>query len=262
MIIIGELINGMYKDVGKAIVNKETDIIQHLAMDQVKAGASVLDVNCGPYSKNPKDDMKWLIESIQKVTDVPLALDSTKADVIEGGLKLVKKRAIINSTNADDTKMNTIFTLAKKYNTQVIALAMDKSGVPNNKEKRLELAASMVAKAMEYDISAEDLFLDPIVLPVNVAQTQGLEVLESIREFRLLCDPAPNTTIGLSNVSQGTIYRSLVNRTFLVMAIANGLTSAILDPLDKDLVDAMITAELILNKNIYCDSFLDAYRKK
>jgi 5-methyltetrahydrofolate corrinoid/iron sulfur protein methyltransferase len=139
---------------------------------------------------------------------------------------------------------------------------MDKSGVPNNKEKRLELAATIVAKAMEFEVSTEDVFLDPIVLPVNVTQTQGFEVLESIREFRLLCDPAPNTTVGLSNVSQGTKFRPLVNRTFLAMAIANGLTSAILDPLDKELMDAMITAELILNKAIYCDSFLEAYRKK
>lgn len=252
----------MYKDVGKAIVNKEADVIQHLAEDQVKAGATALDVNTGPYSKNPKDDMKWLIETIQRVVQVPLALDSTKADVIEEGLKLVSKRAIINSTNADEAKMATIFALAKKYNTQVIGLAMDKSGVPNSKEKRLELAATIVAKAIEFDIATDDLFLDPIVMPVNVAQTQGLEVLESIREFRLLCDPAPNTTIGLSNVSQGTKFRPLINRTFLVMAIANGLTSAILDPLDKELMDAMITAELMLNKTIYCDSFLEAYRKK
>lgn len=262
MIVIGELINGMYKDVGRAIVNKEADIIQHLAQDQVRAGASVLDVNTGPYSKNPKDDMKWLVESIQSVVDVSLALDSTKTDVIEEGLKLVKKRAIINSTSADEEKMSKIFDLAKRYNTQVIGLAMDKSGVPNSKEKRLELAAVIVAKAMEFGINSDDLYLDPIVLPVNVAQTQGYEVLESIREFRLLCDPAPQTIVGLSNVSQGTKVRSLINRTFLTMAIANGLTSAILDPLDKDLMDALITAELVLNKNIYCDSFLDAYRKK
>ena len=262
MIVIGELINGMYKDVGKAIANKEVDVVQHLATDQVRAGASVLDVNTGPYSKNPKDDMKWLVETIQGVVQVPLALDSTKADVIEEGLKLVTKRAIINSTNADEAKMATLFGLAKKYNAQIIGLAMDKSGVPNNKEKRLELAATIVAKAMEFEVSTEDVFLDPIVLPVNVAQTQGFEVLESIREFRLLCDPAPNTTVGLSNVSQGTKFRPLVNRTFLAMAIANGLTSAILDPLDKELMDAMITAELILNKAIYCDSFLEAYRKK
>jgi 5-methyltetrahydrofolate corrinoid/iron sulfur protein methyltransferase len=206
--------------------------------------------------------MKWLVETIQRVVQVPLALDSTKADVIEEGLKLVTKRAVINSTNADEAKMETLFGLAKKYNTQVIGLVMDKSGVPNTKEKRLELAATIVAKAMEFDINTEDLFLDPIVLPVNVAQTQGREVLESIREFRLLCDPAPNTTVGLSNVSQGTKFRPLVNRTFLTMAIANGLTSAILDPLDKELMDAMITAELILNKAIYCDSFLEAYRKR
>ena len=262
MIVIGELINGMYKDVGKAIANKETDVIQHLAEDQVRSGATVLDVNTGPYSKNPKDDMKWLIETIQRVAPVSLALDSTKADVIEEGLKIVAKRAIINSTNADEAKMSTLFGLAKKYNAQIIGLAMDKSGVPNSKEKRLELAATIVAKAMEFEVATDDLFLDPIVLPVNVAQTQGHEVLESIREFRLLCDPAPNTTIGLSNVSQGTKFRSLVNRTFLTMAIANGLTSAILDPLDKELMDAMITAELILNKAIYCDSFLEAYRKK
>ena len=262
MIIIGELINGMYKDVGRAIVNKEADIIQHLAVDQVKAGASVLDVNTGPYSKNPKEDMKWLVESIQAVTDVSLALDSTKADVVEEGLKLAKRKAIINSTSADEEKMSRTFELAKKYNAQVIGLVMDKSGVPNSKEKRLELAATIVAKAMEYGINTDDLYLDPIVLPVNVAQAQGFEVLESIREFRLLCDPAPQTTVGLSNVSQGTKVRSLINRTFLVMAIANGLTSAILDPLDKELMDALITSELVLNKNIYCDSFLDAYRKK
>jgi 5-methyltetrahydrofolate corrinoid/iron sulfur protein methyltransferase len=262
VIVIGELINGMYKDVGKAILNKEGDIIQRLALDQVSSGANVLDVNTGPYSKNPKDDMKWLIESIQNVVDVTLALDSTKADVIEEGLKLVKKRAIINSTNADEAKMAGIFELAKKYDSQVIALTMDKSGVPNERNKRIELAAAIIAKAMEYEINTEDIFLDPIVLPVNVAQTQGLEVLESIREFSHLSDPAPNTVVGLSNVSQGTKFRSLINRTFLVMAIANGLTAAILDPLDTELMDAMITAELVLNKNIYCDSFLDAYRKR
>lgn len=262
MIVIGELINGMYKDVGKAIANREIDVIEHLALDQVKAGATVLDVNTGPYSKNPKDDMRWLIDCIQKVTDVSLAIDSTKADVIEESLKLVKKRAIINSTSADEEKMDKIFTLAKDYNAQVIGLTMDKSGVPNSKDKRVELAATIVAKGMEYGINADDIFLDPIVLPVNVAQTQGVEVLEAIRDFRMISDPSPKTVIGLSNVSQGTDFRSLINRTFLVMAVANGLGAAILDPLDKDLMDAMITAELVLNKNIYCDSFLDAYRKR
>ncbi|MFA6321720.1 MAG: dihydropteroate synthase [Candidatus Omnitrophota bacterium] len=262
MIVIGELINGMYKDVGKAIMNKEADVIQHLAVDQMKSGATALDVNVGPYSRDPVGDMKWLVETIQSVAQVPLSLDSTRIDVIEAGLKLASKRAIINSTSADDDRMQAIFLLAKKYNTQVVGLAMDKTGVPNNKEMRLELAATIVAKAIEFDISTGDLFLDPVVLPINVAQAQGREALESIREFRLLCDPSPNTIIGLSNISQGTKFRSLVNRTFIAMAIANGLTSAILDPLDKELMDSMISAEMLLNKAIYCDSFLEAYRKK
>lgn len=263
MIVIGELINGMYRDVGKAIANREIDVIQHLAEDQVRAGAGILDVNMGPYSKNPCDDMKWLVESIQSAVNVPLSLDATNIDVIEEGLKRAKVRAIINSTSADDDQMARAFALAKKYNAQVIGIAMDKTGVPNSRDRRLELAAKIVSKAIEHGISTEDLYLDPVLMPVNVAQAQGIEVLESIRDFRMLCDPKPKTVIGLSNFSQGTKkYRSLLNRTFLTMAIANGLTSAILDPLDKELMDALITAELVLNKSIYCDSFLDAYRKK
>ncbi|MEW6171165.1 MAG: methyltetrahydrofolate--corrinoid methyltransferase, partial [Candidatus Omnitrophota bacterium] len=108
----------------------------------------------------------------------------------------------------------------------------------------------------------EDLYLDPIVLPVNVAQAQMISILESIREFKILSDPAPKTIVGLSNVSQGTCTRSLINRIFLTMAVSYGLDGAILDPKDKELVDAAITAELILNKQIYCDSYLEAYRKR
>lgn len=263
MIVIGELINGMYKDVSKAILNREVDVIQHVAEEQVRAGASILDINTGPYSDKPKDDMKWLVENIQKVVSVPLSLDSTRIDVIEEGIKAAANRVVINSTSADDDKMSAVFELAKRYNAQVIGLAMDKTGIPNTKNDRLELAAKIVAKAIEYGISPADLYLDPIAMPVNVTQNQGREVMDAIREFGMLCNPAPNTVIGLSNISQGTKrHRSLLDRTFLVMALANGLTAAILDPLDKELMDAMITAELILNKHVYCDSFLEAYRKK
>jgi 5-methyltetrahydrofolate corrinoid/iron sulfur protein methyltransferase len=262
VIVIGELINGMYKDVAKAIANRETDVIQHLAEEQVRSGASALDVNTGPYSKNPLEDIKWLVESIQKAVNVPLSLDSTRSDVIEVGLKLAKNRAIINSTSADEDKMAEVFSLAKRYNAQVIGLAMDRTGVPNSKEKRLELAAVIVAKAVESGLKAEDLYLDPVLLPINVAQAQAYEVLEAIRDFRLISNPAPHVLLGLSNISQGTKQRGIINRTFLAMAITSGVTAAILDPLNKELMDAMITAELILNKNIYCDSFLEAYRKK
>lgn len=262
MLVIGELINGMYKAVAEAITKRDKAVIQKIAKDQVDAGAGMLDVNTGPYEKNPKDAMKWLVETIQEVTDAGLVLDSTKADVIEEGLKLLRKKGMINSINADDAKMDMFLPLAKEYKTMLIALTMDKKGIPRDRNERTEHAVKIVTKCQEAGFDISDLYIDPIVLPVNVAQAQGVELLESIKEFKLLCDPAPKTVIGLSNASQGTRQRPLINRIYLVMAIANGLSAAILDPLDKELMDAMITAELILNKSIYCDSFLNAHKKR
>lgn len=262
MLIVGELINGMYKDVRRAISSKDKSIIQKLAKDQVAGGAGMLDINTGPASANPKEDLIWLIEAVQEVVDVGLCLDSTKPDVIEEGLKIAKSPAMINSSDASDEKLNPYLDLAKKYSASLIALTMDKKGIPRNKDERSEHAAKIVSVALEKGFATESLYIDPVALPVNVAQSQALELLEALREFKLLNDPPPKTIIGLSNISQGTKLRPLINRTFLVMAVSNGLSAAILDPLDKELVDALITSEILLNKNIYCDSFLDAYRKK
>ncbi|MBM3255354.1 MAG: methyltetrahydrofolate--corrinoid methyltransferase [Candidatus Omnitrophica bacterium] len=262
MFIIGELINGMYKNIGRAIKDKDKAAIQKCALDQVKVGADALDVNCGPASRDPVFDIRWLIESIQEVTDKPLALDSSKPAVIESGLKVAKARAIINSTTADLEKLEILVPLAKKYNAKLIGLTISSKGIPQNKDQRLELAAAIVANCSDAGLPIEDLYLDPIVMPVNVAQAQMCEILEAIREFKIISDPAPKSIIGLSNVSQGACVRSLINRTFLTMAAAFGLDAAILDPLDKELMDAAVTSDLIMNKNIYCDSYLDAYRKK
>jgi len=262
MFIIGELINGMYKNIGEAIKEKDKAIIQKCALDQIKAGADALDVNCGPVSRKPLDDIQWLVQAIQEVTDKPLVLDSSKPQVIESGLKVIKSPVIINSTTADPEKLDVLVPLAKKYNAQLIGLTISTKGIPQNKDQRLELAATIVASCTEQGFPIEDLYLDPIVLPVNVAQAQMKDILEVIHEFKIISEPSPKSIVGLSNVSQGTCVRSLINRTFLVMAITFGLDAAILDPTDKDLLDAAITAELILNKQIYCDSYLEAYRKR
>jgi 5-methyltetrahydrofolate corrinoid/iron sulfur protein methyltransferase len=262
MFIIGELINGMYKDIGKAIKEKNKAPIQKCALEQIKAGADALDVNCGPASRDPVSDIQWLVQAIQEVTDKPIALDSSKPSVIDSGLKVIKNPAIINSTTADVEKMDILIPLAKKYNAKLIGLTISTKGIPQNKDQRLELAATIVATCAERGFSIEDLYLDPIVLPVNVAQAQMKDILDSIHEFKIISEPAPKTIVGLSNVSQGTCVRNLINRTFVTMAVAYGLDGAILDPLDKDLMDAAITAELILNKQIYCDSYLEAYKKK
>lgn len=262
MFIVGELINGMYQDIGKAIKEKNKSAIQQCALKQVHAGADALDVNCGPASRQPVSDIAWLVETIQEVTDKPLSIDSSKPQVIEAGLKAAKNKGLINSTTADQDKLEVLIPLAKKHNAKLIGLAISSKGIPQNKDQRLELAALIVAACAENDFPIEDLYLDPIVLPLNVAQAQLKDILESMREFKIISEPSPKTIVGLSNVSQGTAARGLVNRTFMVMAVSFGLDAAILDPLDKELMDACITAELIQNRYIYCDSFLEAYRKK
>jgi len=262
MFIIGELINGMYQAIGKAIKEKDKTIIQKCALEQIAAGADALDVNCGPGSKNPISDIQWLVEVIQEVTDKTLVLDSSKPQVIEAGLKLMKNKVMINSTTADPQKLAVLIPLANQYNAKLIGLAIDAKGIPQNKDQRLELAATIVAACSEAGFPIEQLYLDPIVMPVNVSQAQMKDILEAIRDFKIISEPQPKTVVGLSNVSQGSCSRSIINRTFLTMATAFGLDAAIVDPKDKELMDAMITAELILNKQIYCDSYLDAYRKK
>lgn len=264
MLIIGERINGMFKDVGEAIKKKDKSAIQVLAKKQIAAGAGALDVNVGPSSDKPKEAMEWLVKTITDVTDITLAIDTTKLDAMEAGLAACKSRPIINSVNANEDKIKAFFPLAKKYKASVIGLTMDKSGIPKDAEGRLELAMKIVASGMEYGIDPSELYIDAVILPVNVAQPHAKEVLRTIKESKMLADPAPKTMLGLSNVSQGALpeLKGLINRTFLTMAISSGLDAAIMDATDKELMDAAITAELLMEKQLYCDSYLDAYRKK
>ena len=262
MFIIGELINGMYPAVALALAQRDKKAIQKCALEQVACGADALDVNCGPASKNPLVDLPWLVETIQEVTDKPLSLDASNPKVIEQGLKVSRNKTIINSTTADKEKLDILVPLAKKYKSKLIGITISAKGIPQNKDQRLELAAIIVDYVLENGFPVEDLYLDPILLPVNVGQAQMQDILDSIREFKIISQPSAKTVIGLSNISQGARVHSLINRTFLTMAVAYGLDSAILNPKDKKLMDSLITAELILNKNIYCDSFLEAYRKK
>ncbi|HIE52770.1 MAG TPA: methyltetrahydrofolate--corrinoid methyltransferase [Armatimonadetes bacterium] len=262
MLIIGERINGMFKNVREAIQSKDKGAIQDLARRQVEAGASMLDVNVGPASDQPQEAMVWLVETIQEAVDVPLSLDSANLDVVRVGLEAREgRKSLINSTTGHQEKLDQYFPLAKEYNASLIGLTIDESGVPSTVDGRVEIAMKILAAALEHEFPLEELYIDPIVLPVNVAQDQCPHILQALSQFQILSDPPPHTVVGLSNVSQRCQERSLINRTYLVMCMAHGLDAAIVDPLDKNLMDAMITAELLLNKNIYCDSFLEAYRK-
>jgi 5-methyltetrahydrofolate corrinoid/iron sulfur protein methyltransferase len=262
MLIIGELINGMFKNVAKAIREKDSGIIRDIALKQVEAGAEALDVNCGPASGDPVSDMPWLVETVKDVTDAMIVIDSSNPKVIEAGLKACGNTAIINSTTADNEKMDVLIPLAKKYNAKLIALALSNKGVPRNKDERVALAADILQRCAGEDFSSSNIYLDPILMPVNISQPQLTDILETLKEFKILSDPPPNTVVGLSNISQGVKHRSIINRTFLVMALCHGLDAAIMDPLDTELMNALNTARLILNKDVYCESFLNARKKK
>jgi 5-methyltetrahydrofolate corrinoid/iron sulfur protein methyltransferase len=262
MIIIGERINGMFKKVREAIQAKDASFIRELAAKQVRAGASVLDVNVGTASTDPVKDMTWLVKTIQEEVDVCLAIDSARHEPLEAGLAAVRGRRMLNSTTGKEADLAKLLPLAKKYGASVIGLTIDEDGVPSTVDKRVEIAAKILAAAADAELAVDDLYIDPITLPVNCAQDQPERQLAAISQFRMLSDPSPHTCIGLSNISQRLKEHQLLNRTFLVMCMAHGLDSAIADPLDEELMKAVVTAELLLNKFIYADSFLEASRPK
>ncbi|KPL22995.1 MAG: hypothetical protein AMJ75_07000 [Phycisphaerae bacterium SM1_79] len=269
MIIIAERINGMFTNVKQAIAEKDKKVIQELAKKQTEAGATYMDVNVGTAAADQAGAMQWLVETIQETCSTPLSLDSQKPDVIAAGLKVINAEngVILNSTPLNKKSDEEIFDKYLEMANQagpkasIITLTMDKNGVPQDIDTRVAIAAEIVSKAMEKGFNTQRLFIDPIILPVKVpnAQVQPGNILAAMDQIRYLSEPAPHTTIGLSNLSQGASERSLINRVFLAMAISRGLDSAIVDVLDKDLMNVVATAEMLMNKQIYSDSFLKVY---
>jgi len=258
MYVIGERINGMFTDVKKAIKARDPEPIKKLALGQVEAGASALDVNVGPAASDTLDAMLWLVDCIQQATDAPLSIDNPKFEVVAEVAPKVKSPVIINSTKADEDALEKYCKLAVDNDASLVALTIDQSGVPNDADGRVMMSATILTKAMEAGLEPGKLFIDPIILPVNVAPKQPQNVLEALQQLKLLSDPPPHLLLGLSNVSQNCNRRELINRTYLAMAIGAGLDSAIMDPFDKELMETAVTAELLQEKMIYCGSFIEA----
>ncbi len=273
MILIAERINGMFTDVKQAIADKDKKVIQQLAKKQTDAGAAYLDVNVGTAAADQQGTMQWLVETIQSAEggcSTPLCLDSQKPDVIAAGLKVVNAEngLILNSSplnkKNDEEILDKYIEMAEQAGPKagIITLTMDKNGVPQDIDTRVAIAAEIVSKAMEKGFDPQRLYIDPIVLPVKVpnAQVQPGNILSAMDQIRFLADPPPHITVGLSNLSQGATERSLINRVFLAMAVSHGLDSAIADVFDEKLMDVLATAELLMNKQIYSDSFLKVYK--
>ncbi len=259
MFVIGERINGMFTDAGKAIEGRDEEALQNLARRQLEAGADALDVNVGPTKGRAIDNMCWMIETIQRVTDAPICIDTPKFDVMSEAVAMCSNPVIINSTKASEVELDRYVPLAAENGARLIALTIDETGVPKNVDSRVMMGATIVTKAMEYGLSPQDLFIDPVILPVNVAPKQPAAVMEAISQLKHISDPSPNFVLGLSNVSQNCKERSLLNRTYVAMCVGMGLNAAIMDAFDQELMKAAITAEVLLEKQLYCDDYVSAY---
>ena len=265
MIIFSERLNGMYRDVRSAIPERNKQVIHELLEKQLAGGADVIDINLGPSKGDPVENFVWLAETVHDVTDKPLSLDSAKPDLLVQVIPRVKKalpdaKLVINSCTAAQAVMDKLIPTAARYGAGIIGLTMDQNGVPGNVEKRVECGATFLMTALEAGIPPDDIYLDPITLPINAAFKQQENVIEGIRQLALVNNPSPHFIIGLSNVSTKCLLNKLLNRTFLVMCLTAGLDAAILDSADQDLIDAMITAEVLLGKQLYSDEYVKAWK--
>lgn len=260
MIFVGERINGSFKDIQRAIKEKNKSIIQHWAKVQSDAGANYLDVNMGAVS-NKIDDFIWMIETVQEAVSTPISIDSNKPGFIEKAIKVVKHPPIINSTTADKEKLDQILPLVVEHNASLIGLCMDKKGAPQDINRRVELGATIFSEAIEKGVPEDRIFLDPITMPLKFLQPQARNFIEAIHQLTVLSSPPPHIIAGLSNISSKAKQMRLINRIFLVICIEAGLDAAICDVTDEELVNSAITAEVILNKHIYSDSFIKAYKE-
>ncbi len=260
MILIGENLNVMVKKIGTAMKERDPKPIQELAIAEVNAGFDYIDINLGPARKGGGELMEWVVKTVQEVVDIPLYLDTVNAEAIEAGLRVYKNKkgkAVINSIMARPESMETKFPLAQKYDAGIVALLWGPSGLPRDANERGVLAAELMQKAMEFGISNEDIWIDPIVTPITSPQSQ-VQVPSCIEFIKMLKDlqevaPGMKATCGLSNVSNGApnLLRPILNQTYLIMLERYGMSSAIIDAFDEGLKELARGKRGDLKKLIY-----------
>lgn len=238
MLLIGENINIMSKTLGPAMKERDPRPIQQMAEASAEKGMDWIDVNIGPARKGGAEMMEWLVKTIQEVTDTPLSLDTTNLDAMEGGLKVHKGRPLMNSVSLQPDRLDKGVEMAKKYDADVIALLWGKEGMPRDENERAVHAVDFYQKAMDAGIDPERIYVDPIASPVCVEINQ---IKAAVDFMTMLQDitPGVKSTIGLSNVSNGCPdeIRCWMNRTYSVMLIRAGLSSAIVDAFDEHLIE-------------------------
>ena len=240
MVIIGENIHVLARAVSTAIKERDAKPIQDLAKAQADSGADYIDLNVGFLRKDTEEAMQWVVNTVQQVTDLPLSLDTMNPVAMEAGLKVCKKRPLLNSASGKTDSKEQVLPLAKKYNCDVVISVFTDKGMPPEADSKVESIMDTVAYANELGIPNEDIWVDPIVLPVSTAGEGQKLAVSNIEFMKVIQDVLPGikSTVGLSNVSNGipTELRPVLNRTYLMMLARYGLYSAIVDVLDKELM--------------------------
>jgi 5-methyltetrahydrofolate--homocysteine methyltransferase len=261
MFIIGEKINATRKSIGAAIKERNRAHIQEVARSQEEAGANALDVNCGtaPASEEP-ETMKWLVKTVQEVTDLPLCIDSANSQALAAGLAHHKGKPLINSISGENARYNSVAPLVKQYGAGVIALCNDNKGLPSSKEMALEVGHSLVGRLLKDGIPVDDVYLDPLARALATSPETVMDTLEVIRDLSHSY-PGLHFVCGLSNVSFGLPERRRLNHAFVAMGVAFGLDAIIADPLDRQLLALIYASEALVNKDRFCLAYIKAFNE-
>ncbi len=256
--IIGERINPTGKKRFKeALVNGDIDYILGQAVEQIHAGAEILDVNVGHPEIDEKAMMLRAVKAIQSVCDTPLQLDSTIPEVLEAGLRVYNGKPIVNSVNGEEESLEAILPLVKKYGAAVVGLTLDKGGIPKTAEGRFAIAEKILSRALEYGIPREDVFIDCLTLTASAEQDGVMETLGALK--RVKTELGLKTVLGVSNISFGLPNRELITRTFLTMALQNGLDLPIINPNVDSITGAVRAYRLLAGIDRNSVEFIKVY---
>jgi len=261
MLIVGELFNTSRKTILENVEKRNAEYICAIAKKQVEAGADYLDVNCGDMLDKEVEALKWLIENIQAVVDAPLCIDTPNPVAMEVGLSLARNgQPVVNSITGEEERYDAILPLVIKYKAKVVALTIDKEGIPQTADDRLRVTRQLVKKLTEAGIAADDIYLDLLVQPLATSDGAGIELFNAIRSVKQEF-PGVHLISGLSNISYGLPNRKILNRIFMIQTLTAGMDAYILDPLDKLMMGQLYAAQALLGQDTYCSKYLAAHRK-
>lgn len=260
MILIGEKLNGSIPAVKDAIARRDASFIEQRARMQADAGADYIDVCASVEEAQEVETLRWMIELVQGVTDIPLSVDSPSPRVIAEVLPACKRPGIINSVSMEGEKTSVLFPIISETKWKCIALLCDDRGIPATVEKRMDVCRRILSEAARCHVEQSRLFFDPLVIALATDGETLTKFSACCREIRALA-PDAHITSGLSNISFGLPARKYINMTFLALARGAGMDSAILDPTKPEILGTVYAAEALLENDEYCLDYITAFRE-